>query len=597
MEQANKQACVLLAFLDELSKERAHSSSSPALHSLCHLPLDLLAHSFSFLSLPALSHVGVNHDFHRAALQAWNNKLELELTGAMMEKGFDLLLIKNRYTHLQKLVVKELNGHDQALVDKLVESLTHTPSLVHMELSNAGLGRSSNNDDYQFGVAALAPVLAQLPLQFLDLSKNNLSQISSSLSSALFFLKSLHHLDLSYCSIGTSSLPAFASSLSHLPELRFLSLRGANLSSSPSSFFSSLQHLSKLEHLNIGETQIAPKASELAAVLPHLAQLHYLELRSNHLDDTAFARLFTSIASLPLLQSLDLSGASLSSASIAAFSSVFPQLSSLQKLWLDDNPSVVAACAALATALPQLHALTGLHLASCAITTEGFALLASAFPSLPSLQRVNVSDNSIRFGSLQFHFSSSLTYLWCGRNRADDGDVMGLCDALLPLSHLTLLSLYNMQIDMPGIAFFCCFLPRFVFSSILLILDLDCIHFENLGLKFLASAFPYLPSLIKLYLQDTSFTDMGLPFLSASLHHLISLQVLDISHNAITSAGILSAAPPAPSFVAALATLPHLRKLFIHDDALAEIRSRFLPLIADSRTDDDEQEELDSLLE
>ena len=115
------------------------SSSSLNHPSHSHLPANLLVHAFSFLSLPELSHViAINREWNRAALQAWNNKTELHLTGAMLEKGFDLLLIKNRCTHLQKLVMKQFNGHNRALGQQVAASLWHTPSLTQLEVSDAG---------------------------------------------------------------------------------------------------------------------------------------------------------------------------------------------------------------------------------------------------------------------------------------------------------------------------------------------------------------------------------------------------------------------------------------------------------------------------
>ena len=570
------------------------SSASPSLHpqppSPSRLPVDVLTYVLGFLSLPELSRASrVNHDWHGSALVILNNKIELQLTAAMLDKGFGVLLLSNRCTHLQQLILSDFDGHNEALVTKLVAGLSHTPALTHLELSRGELGQSLDPNDHKLGISVLAPVLALLPLEHLDLSKNSFPHIPDSLSS-LLSLPSLHHLNLSSCSLGDSSLPALGSCLMHLSQLHFLSLPGNDLSKAPASFFSSLQHLSNLQHLDLMQTRIGRKASELAALLPHLTQLHHLDIRNNDLRDADFLLLFPSMDSLSSLQSLDLSENHLSLASVASFSSICPHLSSLQQLWLDRVSFHDTECVALATALSQLPTLTRLSLCECNTTTSGFAHIAAVFPCLPSLRMLNIADNDISFSSLHFRFPSSLTHLFGGGNRADEHNMIAFCDALLSLSHLGVL--YMSQIDTTAMAYFSASLRHLPFASALTMLDLENSSLRNLGIGFLASAFRYLPSLVKLSLQSTWVTDEGLPFLSSQLHHLLSLELLNLSGNEITSAGILLGTP---SFVAALATLPRLRKLIIHANALPEIRTRFPRLIAEYRWHLDDYRELATL--
>ena len=94
--------------------ESSSSSSSSASLIPCPSSLVLLAHSFGFLSLAELSLAGsLNHEWQQAAPQAWNNKKELQLTGDLLEKGLDAVLIHNHCAHRSLLskssmVTKEL---------------------------------------------------------------------------------------------------------------------------------------------------------------------------------------------------------------------------------------------------------------------------------------------------------------------------------------------------------------------------------------------------------------------------------------------------------------------------------------------------------
>lgn len=88
---------------------------------------------------------------HRATLQAWNNKIELHVTEELLEKVFDAVFIKDRCTHLLKLVIKKFSGPYYTLVHKLALSLSYTPSLTHLELSEARLGQSDDDDDFEIG--------------------------------------------------------------------------------------------------------------------------------------------------------------------------------------------------------------------------------------------------------------------------------------------------------------------------------------------------------------------------------------------------------------------------------------------------------------
>ena len=90
-------------FSSSSSSSLNHRSAPPA--SISPLLADLLAHAFDFLPLHELSRVcAMNREWNRAGVREWNKKLELHLTGSLLEKGFDVLLIKNRCTHLQKLI-------------------------------------------------------------------------------------------------------------------------------------------------------------------------------------------------------------------------------------------------------------------------------------------------------------------------------------------------------------------------------------------------------------------------------------------------------------------------------------------------------------
>ena len=106
---------------------------------------------------------------------------------------------------------------------------------------------------------------------------------------------------------------------------------------------------------------------------------------------------------------------------------------------------------------------------------------------------------------------------------------------------------------------------------------LETNNLGNEGIRMLSLfAFPHLPSLQRLWLQETGFDNGGILSLAAGLPLLRNLELLDVSHNNITVAGLTAGSP---SFLATLAALPAIRELDIDSIAFPILHAHFPELL------------------
>ena len=381
------------------SKQQAVSSSSTSsvLESLPHLPREVIAYSFSFLSLRHLAIVSsINREWRKAAMLAWSNKRELNLNTKIWESGIvDSVIMKDRCSSLRALRIQRLRHRcfDTEMVAKLVQCLCyHLPRLESLNLEQADLGPL---------ILPLCPAFLSSCLRSLHLSgqyfnAGNMNSFSSSLSS----MQSLTYLNLSGCNINEQCIDGFVSALFHLTSLEHLALHHNHFSQAPPPFFTALSHLSRLQHLDLGATSLDSHANELVTVLSSLTVLRYLNLGNNKLtrDPVSFAALCTSIAHLSLLQSLILDHTELNPDAITPLVLIFPSLQHLQNLDLSWNQGLnIDAFSTFASSLHFLVSLTSLNISGCSLGVQGFVQLSSALSQQNHLQTLEIYTNGINF--------------------------------------------------------------------------------------------------------------------------------------------------------------------------------------------------------
>ena len=132
-----------------------------------------------------------------------------------------------------------------------------------------------------------------------------------------------------------------------------------------------------------------------------------------------------------------------------------------------------------------------------------------------------------------------ITTLDVSSNAADSRGLSVVRNLLRTATYLINLSTKTMNTDLSSFRHFCFSMPHYRWASFFVEVILGPNNLGNEGIRMLSFyPFPHLPSLQRLWLQETVFDNGGILSLAAGFPLFRNLELLAVSHNKITVAGL-----------------------------------------------------------
>ncbi|XP_033647314.1 NLR family CARD domain-containing protein 3-like isoform X2 [Asterias rubens] len=293
--------------------------------------------------------------------------IELDLSGNETLCGCASLWATHlkRMKHLNKLILTycELKGADMA---PIAESVSDMPNLIDLDLAgNVTLG----------GCASLW-------------------------GTHLKRMKHLKKLTMAYCKLIGEDVAPIAESMSDMPNLGDLNLRGNEaLGGCASLWATHLKSMKHLEKLSLESFRLAGKdLATIAESVSDMPNLIDLDLSYYELGGSASLRA-TSLKRMKCLKKLTLKGCRLLWNDMAPIAESLSEMPTLIELDLSWNV-FLGGCASLwATHLKRMKHLTKLRLTYCKVMGEDVAPIAESVSDMPTLTDLDLSGNETLGGS------------------------------------------------------------------------------------------------------------------------------------------------------------------------------------------------------
>ena len=287
-------------------------------------------------------------------------------------------------THVQIKDLKSSVGHMSNLVCCLVGIggylVEQTSAGIKLNLS----GCSLTGTDL---IGIVEAISNRSDLVELILSKNyGLGGSAASWSPHLKKMKHLQKLYLSYCQLIGEDMKHIAVSLSDMPTLVELNLRGNTaLGGSAISWSPHLKQMKHLQMLDLSCTHVQRK--DLKSSVGHMSNLVCC-LVDRYLVEQTSAGI-----------KLDLSGCSLTGTDLLGIVEAISNRSDLVELILSENDGLGGSAISWSPHLKQMKHLQKLHLSWCSLTHEYMKHIAVSLSDMPTLVELNLLGNTALGGS------------------------------------------------------------------------------------------------------------------------------------------------------------------------------------------------------
>ena len=238
-----------------------------------------------------------------------------------------------------------------------------------------------------------------LPLQKLDLSRNDISHSGNKLRTIFPFLGCLKRLKLYHCSLMENDFQSLGPALSTLHNLQHLNLSENNIGNSLNEVIQGINH-SKITHLNLHNTQLTKESKQNLSHL-QLPLLEEINLPENDIDSREAEALSVSLKHMPQLRKLNLGCNSIGSHGAEALFESFQHTPHLEALDLRSNAIEYLTLGSSCQSLPSLVYLS---LRNSALNSDGAIALSSYFQYTPQLTQLDISFNPIGTKGLEAIF-------------------------------------------------------------------------------------------------------------------------------------------------------------------------------------------------